>query len=353
VRYVLVPAAGLYSSAVKLRAALYSAGVFPVRRLNHPVISIGNLTVGGSGKTPLCAAVTAMLAQRGFKPAILTRGYGRQDGPRLVAIAPASQRDPDSRQVGDEPALLARAMPEIPVVVCADRYRGGRYAEEQFGVGIHILDDGFQHRALHREVDIVALDVTQPFFDEWTLPAGRLREPVSNLRRAQIVILTRSGGREIRSIESHLQAINPRLQIFRSQTVLQGFLDVRDNRFFSSDSLPRGPFLAFCGIGNPSAFFDDLARWGLKIKSTFKFPDHHRYTQSELGKLVRAARASSAAALVTTEKDLMNLPRRWQPALPLFACRIEARLTDPGHFEQVLLGLLKNCRSERSLSGGS
>ncbi|MGH9452844.1 MAG: tetraacyldisaccharide 4'-kinase [Terriglobia bacterium] len=346
-RKLLAPAAGLYGLAIKLRTAAYSRGLLRVRRLNQPVVCVGNLTVGGSGKTPLVAAITRILARRGFKPGILTRGYGRQGGPRLIALPPAAKREPDSRTVGDEAALLARALPQIPMVICADRHHGGRFAEEKFAVNVHVLDDGFQHLALRREVDVVALDVTQPFFEDTTLPAGRLREPISGLRRAHMVVLTRVGSQSRPSLESGLHEINAGLQVFHCRTELEGFLEAATGNLLAPEVLRGRQVYAFCGIGNPQAFFDDLRKWGLEVTSTRQFPDHHRYTRSELAAMNLDRPQSGAAALITTEKDLMNLPPDWQVDVPLLACRIEARFTEPEKFEDALLRLL-----EKSQVGG-
>jgi len=352
VRKLLAPAAGLYSLAVRLRATAYSRGWLRVRELNHPVVCVGNLTVGGSGKTPLVAAITQLLVSRGFKPGILTRGYGRQSGARLIALVPGRQHDPDPREVGDEPALLARALPGVPIVICADRYRGGRFAGQHFGVNIHLMDDGFQHFALRRDIDIVAVDVTRPFFEDTLLPAGRLREPVSGLRRAHLVVLTRVACEDTSPLEKRLLAVNSNLRIFRSQTALQGFLKVPSGKILPAETLPVGPVVAFCGIGNPQAFFDDLRRWRSNVLFTRKFPDHHHYTKNDLTGLSRDAIQSGATALVTTEKDLLNLPRNWQPGVSLFACRIEPHFTNQKEFEDCLLRLLEENRVRRAAAMG-
>ncbi|MGH9433624.1 MAG: tetraacyldisaccharide 4'-kinase, partial [Terriglobia bacterium] len=318
-RKLLAPAASLYGLAVQVRAAAYSRGLLRVRQLHRPVVGVGNLTVGGSGKTPLVAAITRLLVRRGFKPGILTRGYGRQGGQRLIALPPRANRDPDPRTTGDEPALLARALPAVPMVICADRYEGGRFAEEEFGVNVHVLDDGFQHLALRRDVDIVALDVTQPLFADAMLPAGRLREPLSGLGRAHLVVLTRVDGEDTRDIETRLRGVNPGLQVFQSRTALQGWLDAASGAALAAEAGHGRQAYAFCGIGNPQAFIKDLSRWGLNVIATQKFPDHHVYSDRELTKLSRVARQSGAGALVTTEKDLMNLPRGWRLDIPVFS----------------------------------
>jgi tetraacyldisaccharide 4'-kinase len=341
VRKLLAPASSLYGIAVRARLAAYSRGLLETCRLSQPVVCVGNLTVGGSGKTPLVAAIARILARRNFKPGILTRGYGRDGGERLVALPPGPARRPDARIVGDEPALLARMLPDVPIIVSPDRCRGGRFAEEKFGVNVHVLDDGFQHLALRRDVDIVAVDVTRPPFEEPLLPAGRLREPVSGLSRAHMVVLTRVGEDGSGLIVQRLQAINSGLQIFQNRTELLGLVDAATGATQCVENWRGKPVAAFCGIGNPDAFFADLGRWGVNVIARRNFPDHHRYHDRELVVLRSAARESGAVALITTEKDLMNLPLDWRPDVPVFACRIEARFEQAERFEQALLRLLE------------
>ena len=350
-RKLLAPAAWLYGTAVRIRATAYARGLIASRELTSPVVCVGNLTLGGSGKTPLVAAITQLLMSRGFRPGILTRGYGRPSGSRLIALSPSAQRNPDPCEVGDEPALLAWILPAVPIVISADRFRGGRFAEEHLGVNIHVLDDGFQHLSLRRDVDIVAVDVTQSIFEDAILPAGRLREPVSGLRRAHMVVLTRVGDEDTQPLEPRLHAVNSKLQLFRSRTELRGFVKIEDSRILPAEALPPGPVLAFCGIGNPRAFFEDLRRWGLNVISARSFPDHHRYTGDELAKLSRDAMQHGAAALMTTEKDLMNVQTVWQNKVPLFACRIEAQFTARKDFEESLLRLLAQIRVRRAAAG--
>ncbi|MGH9354936.1 MAG: tetraacyldisaccharide 4'-kinase, partial [Terriglobia bacterium] len=227
---LLAPLATGYGWAAGLRDYAYRSGWLNQRRLNRPVISVGNLSAGGTGKTPIVAYLARLLLRRGFIPSILTRGYGRSGGNSLIALDPAESRAPDPREAGDEPALLAAALPRVPIVVCADRYKAGRFAEKRFGANVHLLDDGFQHLRLARGLDIVALDVTQGLADRLVLPAGRLRERPSALRRAEIVILTRSDLADPAHTLAQLDQVQTNARIFRGGTRLAGFTEVATGR---------------------------------------------------------------------------------------------------------------------------
>jgi tetraacyldisaccharide 4'-kinase len=242
--------------------------------------------------------------------------------------------------VGDEPALLARALPEVPIVVCADRYRGGRLAEEELNVNVHILDDGFQHLALERDVDVVVLDVTQELSEDALLPAGRLREPVRALRRADVVVFSRTELGDPGRLMDQVAQINPHPRMFRSTTKLR-VLQEMSGHISTPDEWRGKPVQAFCGIGNPQAFFADLRRWGFTVASEEVFPDHHLYTQGEFHRLNVKARQAGAKALITTEKDVLNFPSYCKPDLPLLVCEIQAEVVEAGEFEAMLVERLR------------
>ncbi len=333
----LMPLAGLYSAGTRLRQRAFHRGWLKSRRLSRPVISVGNLTVGGSGKTPLVAEVARILHRHGYKPAILTRGYGRERGPDLIVLEPKPQRSPDSRMAGDEPALLARALPQVPIVICANRYRAGQLAEEWFGVDVHILDDGFQHLALARDVDLVAIDVTQDLAHGALIPAGRLREPVSALARADMIVLTRVEIQDPAPVEKQVTQINPKAPIFKCATGLQGLVELGGRQITEPGDYCGKPVSAFCAIGNPSAFFSNLRRWGFNPIWEVAFRDHHVYTAEDIQQLNKLAGEKKAVAFLTTEKDLMNLPQQSAFDLPVLACAIQAKISDAERFEQLLL----------------
>ena len=338
---LLQPLAGIFRVGVALRHAGYRMGWLETQRLSQPVISVGNLTVGGTGKTPLVASIAEILLRQGLKPSILTRGYGRESKQELIVVEPGAGRHAEAQEIGDEPALLARMLPDVPIVLCADRFRGGQAAEECFQVDAHILDDGFQHLALARDVDLVALDATQPVSNWRLLPAGRQREPLSALRRAQIVVVTRSDSADPKPLEALVKKASPNTRIFRSQTVLRGWINA-----WSGESIPHSRIhgqkvAAFCGIGNPDAFFSDLRRWGFDLVGKDAFADHHLYTDAEIQQLTAAARKNGATALLTTQKDAVKFSRAWTPQLPILSCEIEAQIQDAGDFEKTLLSAMR------------
>jgi tetraacyldisaccharide 4'-kinase len=322
----------------------YKTGLLKTRRLSHPVISVGNLTVGGTGKTPLVSSVAKALLRQGLKPSILTRGYGRRSQAQLMIIEPGEGHRADPQEVGDEPALLARMLPEVPIVLCADRFRGGQAAEARFHVDAHILDDGFQHLALARDIDLVALDATQRISNWRLLPAGRQREPLSALGRAQIVIITRVDSGDAQSLQNLVQKVQPAARIFRSRTALHEWTDAWSGQAIPHAKIRGQKVAAFCGVGNPQAFFADLRRWGFTLVAEDAFPDHHVYTGGEIHQLVETARKNGASALLTTQKDAVKFSRDWTPGLPILACEIEAQILEAEDFERSLLTMMEKAQ---------
>ena len=338
---LLLPLSAGFRLGVALRHAGYKRGWFKTRRLSRPVVSVGNLTVGGTGKTPLVACVANILLRRGWNPSILTRGYGRSSKAEMIVVAPGAGRRANAQEIGDEPALLASLLPEVPLIICADRFRGGQAAEERFQVDAHILDDGFQHLALARDVDLLALDATQTISDRHLLPAGRQREPLSALRRAQIVVLTRMDSADPQGLEELVLKVHPAARVFRSRTGLLGWTDALSGEVFSIEEVRPQKVAAFCGIGNPRAFFADVRRWGFSLVAEDAFPDHHLYTGGEIQQLVAGAGKNGAAALLTTQKDAVKFSRDWALQLPILACAIEAQIADAEGFERTLLTYLE------------
>jgi len=304
---------------MRLRSAFYEHGLLRSRRLPGTVISVGNLTVGGTGKTPMVLWIAERLAAEGHRPAILTRGYrglGRGDG--------------NGEETADEVALLRRRLDgRAQFGVGKDRYKNG-LALAKDGAEWFILDDGFQHLELQRDANIVLLDGTDPVEGGGVLPAGRLREPRSGLARADIVIITRT--KHAPALETLVRRFT-KASIFYAQTWLDGVLRVP----LMTEALPdserrRLKFFAFCGIGNPAAFFDDLRSWDFSVGGQRRFPDHHRYSGVEVRDLEAAAATAGANALICTEKDVFNLPTSLAPTLPIYACRIRLALSDENAF---------------------
>lgn len=336
VQAALRPFGLLYGAAGLLRAGLYRRGWLRRNRLQGVVISVGNLTVGGTGKTPMVQWIAQRLIAEGKRPAILTRGY-RGEAPLQARGLPGS----------DEVALLhTRLGADVQIGVGKNRYESGRVLERH-GAEWFILDDGFQHLALHRDADIVLLDATDPFGGGKALPAGRLREPLSALRRAGIVVITR--GDHAPAIEEVARRYT-RAPIFYAQVELQEVL--RAPALHVPWPLPErsaARVLAFCGIGNPRAFFGDLREWGFAVAGETSFRDHHRYSPEDLRALEAAARAVQAGAMVCTEKDIFNLRDAGIGNLPIYACRVGLRIPEAEKFWETVMETV----TRRQLAGSA
>jgi tetraacyldisaccharide 4'-kinase len=274
----LNPLSALFGAAVRARNDLYDRGTFQVHRLRCPVISIGNLSTGGAGKTPFLLLLGELLKQRGVLFDVVSRGY-RRETTGVALVNPSGT----ARQFGDEPLLIARKL-GVPVIVGEDRYAAGVYAEQNFGPQLHLLDDGFQHRRLARDFDIVLL--TPADVRDSLLPVGRLREPLSSLARADAVVL--SGNLSPESVPTSAKR---RWRVQRSLFTPQ----------------IKEPCVAFCGIARPEPFFAQLQQAGLKIVATQSFRDHHPYHAGDIQRLLRLRDENRASAFVTTEKDAANL----------------------------------------------
>ena len=335
----LGPISVLWSVLARLRRSAYDAGLLASRQLSLPVISVGNLTTGGTGKTPAVAWLVERLAEQGLASAVLTRGYRRKSRER-ASLHPAS-RSADPLLMGDEPAMLARrfvsAAPKTIFAIGADRYRTGQEVERQKGIHFLVLDDGFQHLRLRRSLNIVLVDCTNPFGNGFCLPLGRLREPVESLRYANVALLTRAlpGSTHDRLCE-RLREINPRIQIFRSRMTTRRLIDASTGDPADLESLRGARVGVFCGIGNPASFHRQVSDTGAEILFTRDFKDHHRYAQADLDSLSRAAGTSGARALVTTAKDAMNLSGLTLP-MRLYVLEIGLTVDDPERLLELVL----------------
>jgi tetraacyldisaccharide 4'-kinase len=301
------PLSAIFGAGVAFRNALYDRGVFKVKRLSRPVVSVGNISVGGSGKTPFVIALGRMLKERGIGFDVLSRGYGRR-GSGVAVVDPNGSPD----QFGDEPLLIARKL-QVPVIVGTSRYQAGLLAEKQFASRLHLLDDGFQHRRLHRDFDIVMLGASD--MEDTLLPAGRLREPVSALRRADaLATLGQVAGEKNVAWRA------------RRQMVVAGI---------------EGKVIAFCGIARPEQFFSGLRDLGVQIAETVSFPDHHRYTEKDIARLLQLKARAGAKSLITTEKDLINLGSLAGRLEPTQAAQVVLSLEDPNFALSTLFATLE------------
>jgi tetraacyldisaccharide 4'-kinase len=291
---------GLYGRVTQLRRAWYGRHPERRRRLNIPVISVGNLVVGGSGKTPIVAALARLLQDAGERPAILSRGYGRRGTTDDVVVVSDRQRVIAAVEAsGDEPQMLARALPGLPVLVCADRFRAGRVAEERYDATVALLDDGFQHLPLARTVDLLV--VSPADLGERLLPSGRLREPLRTASLADAVLVPG----DVRDADRIAAALGVR-QLFRVQIE---FGAPRLVRPFGAelDAGTRRDAIAVAAIARPERFFDVAAREGWTVRERMIFRDHHWFTRHDVGKASAAARDAAVDIVLTTEKDAVRL----------------------------------------------
>ena len=303
--------AGLfYSAAIRIRNWFYDKRFLGTNKASVPVISVGNITAGGTGKTPLVALLAGQISANN-KCAILTRGYKTNQG------------------ISDEVALLSQACPGIPVVVNPNRVTGAAEAVTQ-GASVLLMDDGFQHRRLGRDLDIVTIDATCPFGFARILPAGLLREPVSSLKRADAVVITRADQVE----QEELQCIEKELLSIKADLVIAHAVHRPACIVYSAGgempltSLRQKKVSAFCGIGNPEAFFVTCRSLGAELLATETLDDHHHYLESDIERFTQCAKSAGAELVLTTEKDLVKIDTSWlsKTALPFACVRIEIEL---------------------------
>lgn len=318
-RRVLAPLAPLYGAVVRVKRWMYRAGWLKQRRLPRPVISIGSISAGGAGKTPVVILLAGILRRRGYSVSILTRGYGR-----VSALIERVEPYDDPRWHGDEPVLMAQRA-RVPVFAGADRYQAGLLAEKDetdAKIGVHLLDDGFQHLKLARSVDIVLL--TRQDLEDHLLPAGNLREPLSTLKSADVIVLREDEAADLRAVVAKIRNGHerPATWVIRRKLRLTESDDVE---------LPREP-LAFCGIARPEGFTRMLAEAGYEPIETVAFQDHHPYREDDVTGLIARARSVGANGFVTTEKDAVKITTAMRNRMaaigPLIVARLIVELDD-------------------------
>jgi len=317
VQYLLWPLSLLYGWLVRAKVWLYQNGWLKQKRLKAPVISVGNLTVGGTGKTPMVIWLAEKFLADGKRVAILSRGYRGEKG------------------TSDEIELMKfRLQGRVSFGVGKDRFAAGQRLEAQQPVDVFLLDDGFQHLQLARDLDILLMDASRSPHSESLLPAGRLREPLSAMARANVVVFTRT-----ESVPGTQEAISKlsSFPVFAAATHLLGFRRFGAGiQLQSVEEIGEGPFFAFCGLGNQDAFFCDLRNWGLTICAQIAFPDHHRYAARDVASIRIAAMGAGAKAFITTEKDAQNLTAQGFGEAPVYICVIEFEVSPQKDFCQIL-----------------
>jgi tetraacyldisaccharide 4'-kinase len=309
------PLSAIYGAVVGVRNGLYDRQWLRSRRLQGAVISVGNISAGGSGKTPFVILLGELLKARGIRFDVLSRGYGRKSRGVLLVDPAGLPRD-----FGDEPLLIARRL-QVPVVVGEDRYEAGRFAEARFGAQMHLLDDGFQHRGLARDFDIVL--VTPEDARDRLLPAGRLREPLRSLQRADVVVLASGAAAQSFPVQD--------------KTVW------RVRRGIATQNIPARP-VAFCGIARPQNFWLQLRAAGIDPAAQAFFRDHHAYTENDVRDLLQLRERSEAGGFVTTEKDAVNLGGYLAALAPLAVVPVKMELADAANAADTMLRMIEGRR---------
>lgn len=305
-RVALTAASGGYGLAVTLRNAAYDRGWKTIHRAGVPVISVGNLTLGGTGKTPMVEFVARHYRERGKRAAILSRGYGSDEG------------------INDEGRVLEENLPDVPHLQGADRATLARIAVEELESEVLVLDDGFQHRRLARDVDLVLLDALDPFGSGWVTPRGLLREPIRGLKRASICVLSRADlvdEAERTRIRAYAERKAGTLRWAYARHAPRDLTDAQGCSFAYEEIVGRS-VIAFCGIGNPEGFRRTLETMGIVPRDFRIFPDHHPYDASDIARLAQAAREEGAELVLTTQKDLVKVRTTDLGGIPLRALRI-------------------------------
>jgi tetraacyldisaccharide 4'-kinase len=343
IRALLLPASWVFGLVVRLRAWLYRAGIFKQKRLNGVVISVGNLTVGGTGKTPFVAWLAERLHAQGKTVGILARGYRGVDPGARPDFRVAVGEDQPVQAVNDEVFLLHQRLGgKAGFGVGPDRYANGR-ALEKLGVEYFLLDDGFQHLTLDRDVDILLIDATSPFGNGRLLPAGSLREPIESAGRASVVVITRAA--RAPAVEARLRR-HTAAPVYYAQFQLEEIAPSdRSLKSGASGEWVEKKALAFCAIGNPAAFFTDARNWGIPVVAEMSFPDHYCFSAADTAEIERRARETGAEILLCTEKDLFNLREIEFREFPLFVVRIGVAVSDDSGFWGTLQEIAR-CKRE-------
>jgi tetraacyldisaccharide 4'-kinase len=312
-RLIYAAVCQLWECLARMRAWSFRAGLRPSRRLRAPVVSVGNLTFGGTGKTPFTIWLASRLCARGYRLSILLRGYKRKSSGVRLYLPGNDAGGPGetvSAQDGDEAQLYRRHLPQAALGIARRRYDAGAALEASTPLDVHLLDDGFQHLYLSRACDIVLIDASNPWGRRPGFPRS-LREPVSALRRADILLLTRCQQVEpsrLAALEAELRGLHPGAAIFRASTTLASFNTSGPAQPLAREALAGKRAVAFCGIGHPENFLQMLKSAGVSIVATRSFPDHHHYNDQDVDQLNDLLRSHGADCLITTEKDVVNLP---------------------------------------------
>ncbi|MFH1335410.1 MAG: tetraacyldisaccharide 4'-kinase [Candidatus Zixiibacteriota bacterium] len=317
----------LYGFALSMRLLLYRSGIFRPSKLKVKVISVGNVTAGGTGKTPLVIYLAEKLKENGKKVAILTRGYKRKNK-KMVVLNEETKGKISWEDVGDEPFLMSRRLGGVPIIVTKHRVISGSYAVERYDPDVLILDDGFQHLKLQRDLDMVLIDSTNPWGNGRLLPAGILREPLSSLRRADIFILTKTNQvSDLAETINTLRKYNPQAPMVESIYRLRSVENLSDHSSVDTAKLENKKALAFSGIGNPTSFENSLRQLKINVLKHRIFADHFAYRRKDVLSLLEEAKNLGTDFIATTEKDSVRIPMVNHEEVPIYMFKIDLHIT--------------------------
>ena len=328
----------VYGFIIVIRNLFFDIGIFKIRKVNIPVISIGNITAGGTGKTPIVEYLTRYLLEHNHKVAVISRGYKRKTKGTLV-VSDGKLLIHNASESGDEPLQIASKFPEAIVIVDEHRYRAAKLAEEKFKCDIILMDDGFQHRKLHRDFDAVVIDVTKPPDKEGMLPSGLKREQLSSLKRADAIIFSRwNDGKDFEIDKYGFCPLTVKAQFLPKRLVNFGSGETLDLK-----SIKGKKVTAFCGIGNPNSFFKTLQEIGVEISTKKVFPDHNFYNQNELYLIKHDFLNNKPEMIITTEKDAVRLLEINDKflELPIYYLEIFTHIVEG---EKELLGIINSMK---------
>jgi tetraacyldisaccharide 4'-kinase len=335
----------IYSKITGLRNLLYEKKVFKSYRLDALTISIGNLTVGGTGKTPLTVFVAEVLAEKGEKVCIISRGYKRKNPQQRVVVSDGKKILTNVENAGDEPFEIAhRLLGKAAVIADANRMAAAIWARQNLEASVFVLDDAFQHRRIRRDLDVVLIDATNPFGNGKTLPFGILREPLKNLRRADLIIISRAdlaSKSQVAALKSQISEITD-CPVFAAGNKISNLVKLKDFQSQLQNYTPKvrmsllknAACLAFCGLGNPNNFFGQLRQENFNLITTVTFPDHHFYNLNDLKNLEKQAQKSNAEVLLTTAKDAVKLSG-FQLSMPCYVVENKLVFDDEKHLRQI------------------
>ena len=334
--FCLTPFSYIYGGVLGIREYFYGKNIFKQNALSRCVISVGNITLGGTGKTPLTMYIAKLLTKRGLKAVTLTRGYKSKS---TKSPAVLDKKSEDAEKYGDEPLIMQKKIPDVPVIIGRKRYRSGLLAQEQFGPDVFILDDGYQHRELRRDINILLLNGNEPFGTGRLFPAGNLREPLSGIKRADVVVISKSGEvpqEVIERIRTYTQA-----PVFYMNYRVSGLRSFDGEYSINVSEISSLKAAAFGGIADHESFLETLWGSGMEVLDYRKYRDHHYYTEKDIKSIISTYRKLKADIIVTTGKDAVKIPPHLRKPFPFFYVDIRVEMDDSKQFEEYIMSIVK------------